>query len=161
SGKMDYQTAENFRDRLAGFLKGYARQLDAKVTAKVLALYAKKTPEIYLPAGSKKEYSDENKNLHTKENWSKNSEMSGRRTMNGATVYNDINKVFADRNALVQNLKNDPLIKLFASLREAYMKNTNDQYNTYQTQIDELQKTYMGQQMSTDKDKTFFPDANS
>lgn len=161
SGKMDSQTAENFRDRLSGFYKDYDGELDAKVTAKVLALYAKKTPETFLPAGFKNEYSDENKNLYTIENWSKNSVISGRGTMNGATVYNDINKVFADRNALVQNLKNDPLIKLFASLREAYMKNTNDQYNTYQTQIDELQKTYMGQQMSTDKDKTFFPDANS
>lgn len=161
SGKMDSQTAENFRDRLSGFYKDYDGELDAKVTAKVLALYAKKTPETFLPAGFKNEYSDENKNLYTIENWSKNSVISGRGTMNGATVYNDINKVFADRNALVQNLKNDPLIKLFASLREAYMKNTNDQYNTYQTQIDELQKTYMRQQMSTDKDKTFFPDANS
>ncbi len=161
SGKMDSQTAENFRDRLSGFYKDYDGELDAKVTAKVLALYAKKTPENFLPPGFKNEFSDENKNLFTIENWSKNSVISGRGTMNGATVYNDINKVFADRNALVQNLKNDPLIKLFASLREAYMKNTNDQYNTYQTQIDELQKTYMGQQMSTDKDKTFFPDANS
>ncbi len=161
SGKMDSQTAENFRDRLSGFYKDYDGELDAKVTAKVLALYAKKTPENFLPPGFKNEYSDENKNLFTIENWSKNSVISGRGTMNGATVYNDINKVFADRNALVQNLKNDPLIRLFASLREAYMKNTNDQYNTYQTQIDELQKTYMGQQMSTDKDKTFFPDANS
>ena len=161
SGKMDSQTAENFRDRLSGFYKDYDGELDAKVTAKVLALDAKKTPENFLPPGFKNEYSDENKNLFTIENWSKNSVISGRGTMNGATVYNDINKVFADRNALVQNLKNDPLIKLFASLREAYMKNTNDQYNTYQTQIDELQKTYMGQQMSTDKDKTFFPDANS
>ena len=161
SGKMDSQTAENFRDRLSGFYKDYDGELDAKVTAKVLALYAKKTPENFLPPGFKNEFSDENKNLFTIENWSKNSVITGRGTMNGATVYNDINKVFADRNALVQNLKNDPLIKLFASLREAYMKNTNDQYNTYQTQIDELQKTYMGQQMSTDKDKTFFPDANS
>lgn len=161
SGKMDSQTAENFRDRLSGFYKDYDGELDAKVTAKVLALYAKKTPENFLPPGFKNEYSDENKNFFTIENWSKNSVISGRGTMNGATVYNDINKVFADRNALAQNLKNDPLIKLFASLREAYMKNTNDQYNTYQTQIDELQKTYMGQQMSTDKDKTFFPDANS
>lgn len=161
SGKMDTKTADGFRDRLSGFYKDYDGELDAKVTAKVLALYAKKTPENFLPPGFKNEFSDENKNLYTIENWSKNSVISGRGTMNGATVYNDINKVFADRNALVQNLKNDPLIKLFASLREAYMKNTNDQYNTYQTQIDELQKTYMGQQMSTDKDKTFFPDANS
>lgn len=161
SGKMDTKTADGFRDRLSGFYKDYDGELDAKVTAKVLALYAKKTPETFLPAGFKNEYSDENKNLYTIENWSKNSVISGRGTMNGATVYNDINKVFADRNALVQNLKNDPLLKLFASLRDAYMKNSNDQYNTYQTQIDDLQKTYMGQQMATDKDKTFFPDANS
>ncbi|MBF6611378.1 MAG: S46 family peptidase [Chryseobacterium sp.] len=161
NGKMDTKTADAFRDRLSGFYKDYDGELDAKVTAKVLALYAKKTPETFLPAGFKNEYSDENKNLYTIENWSKNSVISGRGTMNGATVYNDINKVFADRNALVQNLKNDPLLKLFASLRDAYMKNSNDQYNTYQTQIDDLQKTYMGQQMATDKDKTFFPDANS
>ena len=161
SGKMNTKTADGFRDRLSGFYKDYDGELDAKVTAKVLALYAKRTPETFLPSGFKNEYSDESKNLFTIENWSKNSVITGRGTLIGATVYNDINKVFADRNALVQNLKNDPLIKLFSSLRDAYMKNTNDQYNTYQTQIDELQKTYMAQQMATDKEKTFFPDANS
>src|SRR5690606_21357414 len=77
SGKMDSQTAENFRDRLSGFYKDYDGELDAKVTAKVLALYAKNTPETFLPAGFKNEYSDENKNLYTIENWSKNSVISG------------------------------------------------------------------------------------
>ena len=81
--------------------------------------------------------------------------------MNGATTYSDINKVFADQNALVQNLKNDPLMKLFSALREGYMTSTDGKVSSLQQQIDANQKKFMAQQMETDKDRKFFPDANS
>ncbi len=161
SGKMDAKTADNFKNRLASFYKDYDGELDAKVTAQILALYAQKTPEQFLPAGFKQQYSDEAKNLTQIENWSKNSVITGRGTINGATVYSDINKVFADQNALAQNIKKDPLVNLFNELRTAYMSTTDAKYTSYQTQIDALQKKYMAQQMETDKDRKFFPDANS
>lgn len=160
SGKMDARTLESFKNRMNSFYKDYDGELDAKVTAKVLALYANRVPAHYLPAGFEK-FKDVNQNLNTIEEWSKNSVITGRGTLNGATVYSDLNKVFADQKALVQNLKKDPLMQLFTSMREAYMKNTDQKFNEYQSQIDALQKKYMAQQMETDKDRKFFPDANS
>lgn len=160
SGKMDAKTLESFKNRMNSFYKDYDGELDAKVTAKVLALYANRVPAQYLPAGFEK-FKDVNQNLNTIEEWSKNSVITGRGTLNGATAYSDLNKVFADQKALVQNLKKDPLMQLFTSMREAYMKNTDPKYNEYQSQIDALQKKYMAQQMETDKDRKFFPDANS
>ena len=160
SGKMDAKTLESFKNRMNSFYKDYDGELDAKVTAKVLALYANRVPAQYLPAGFEK-FKDVNQNLKTVEEWSKNSVITGRGSLNGATAYSDLNKVFADQKALVQNLKRDPLMQLFTSMREAYMKNTDPKYNQYQSQIDALQKKYMAQQMETDKDRKFFPDANS
>lgn len=160
SGKMDAKTADNFKARLAAIYKDYDAVLDAKVTAKLLALYANKTPKQFLPAGFE-QYKDENQNLKTIEELSKNSVITGRGTLNGATTYSDINKVFADQNALVQNLKKDPLMKLFSTLREHYIATTDAKVTSYQQQIDVLQKKFMAQQMETDKDRKFFPDANS
>lgn len=160
SGKMDAKTADNFKARLSGIYKDYDAVLDAKVTAKLLALYANKTPKQFLPAGFE-QYKDENQNLKTIEELSKNSVITGRGTLSGATTYSDINKVFADQNALVQNLKNDPLMKLLTAFREQYMASTDGKVTEYQEQIDALQKKFMAQQMETDKDRKFFPDANS
>lgn len=41
------------------------------------------------------------------------------------------------------------------------MTKADPQFMSLQTKIDALQKTYMAQQMATDKDRKFFPDANS
>lgn len=160
AGKMDAKTADNFKSRLAGIYQNYDGELDAKVTAKLLALYTNKTQQQFLPAGFD-QYKNENTNLSTIEKWSKNSVITGRGTLNGATTNSDIDKVFADQNALVKNLKSDPLMKLFTDFRETYMKTTDAQFTDYQNQIDVLQKKYMAQQMETDKDRVFFPDANS
>lgn len=159
-GKMDAKTLENFKNRLAEIYKNYDPELDAKVTAKVLALYANRVKPEFLPAGFD-QYKDVNRNLQTIEELSKNSVITGRGTLNGATAYSGLDKVFADPNALVQNLKNDPLMKLFTSMRETYLGKTDGKYAEYQKQIDVLQKIYMAQQMETDKDRTFYPDANS
>ncbi|MEC5158187.1 S46 family peptidase [Chryseobacterium sp. MP_3.2] len=160
SGKLDAKATETFKNRLAGIYKDYDPVLDAKVTAKLLALYANKTPVKFLPADFE-QYKNESQNLVTIEKLSKNSVITGRGMINGATTYTDINKVFADPNALVQNLKNDPLMKLFAAMRENYMKTTDGPNNEIQEKIDVLQKKYMAQQMETDKERKFFPDANS
>ena len=160
AGKMDAKTLENFKNRLAEIYKNYDPELDAKVTAKVLALYANRVKPEFLPAGFD-QYKDVNRNLQNIEELSKNSVITGRGTFNGATAYSGLDKVFADPNALVQNLKNDPLMKLFTAMREYYLGKTDGKYAEYQKQIDVLQKKYMAQQMETDKDRTFYPDANS
>ncbi len=160
AGKMDAKTFNSFKERMEGFYKDYDGTLDAKVTGKLLSLYVNKNSANFIPAGFEK-FKDENVALQTIENLSKNSVITGRGNLNGATVYSDINKIFADQNTLVQNLKNDPLLQLFAQFREHYLKNTEGKYAALQSQIDTHQKKFMAQQMETDKDRKFFPDANS
>lgn len=160
NGTSSQKSLDNLKSRLSEIYKDYESGLDAKVTAKVLALYANKTPQQFLPSGFEN-YKDVNQNISTIENWAKNSVITGGGTVNGATVYSDINKVFADQNTLVKALKNDPLIQLYANLKNTYVKTTQDKVTAYQTEIDALQKTFMAQQMETDKERKFFPDANS
>ncbi len=160
AGKMDAKALEAFKTRLSNIYKNYDGELDAKVTAKLLALYANNTPSQFLPAGFDK-YKDVNSNLIVIENLSKNSVISGRGSINGANAQTDINKVFADQNALVQNLKNDPIMILFGNMKDTYTKTTEPKVSALQADIDALQKTFMAQQMETDKDRKFFPDANS
>ena len=160
AGKMDAKTLSSLKKRLSNIYKNLDAELDAKVTAKVLALYANKTPNQFLPAGFE-QYKDVNVNLVNIEQLSKNSIITGRSAINGATADKDIEKVFADQNALINNLKNDPLIQLFSKLRDTYIATTDGKVTALQNDIDALQKKFMAQQMETDKDRKFFPDANS
>ena len=160
NGTSSQKSLDQLKSRLSEIYKDYESGLDAKVTAKVIALYANKTPQQFLPAGFEN-YKDVNQNISTIENWAKNSVVIGSGKVNGATVYSDINKVFADQNALVQALKKDPVVQLYASIKGTYVKTTHEKVTSLQTEIDALQKQFMAQQMETDKDRKFFPDANS
>lgn len=160
AGKINDQTLTAFKNRLSGIYKDYDGELDAKVTAQLLALYADKTPAKFLPSNFN-ELKDVNKNIATVENWSKKSVITGRGSLNGANATKDIDKVFANPAELIKNLKNDPIIQLTSAMKEAYMTTTDAKYLELQAQIDVLQKKFMAQQMETDKDRKFFPDANS
>ena len=160
NGTSSQKSLDQLKSRLSEIYKDYESGLDAKVTAKVVALYANKTPQQFLPAGFEN-YKDVNQNISTIENWAKNSVVMGSGKVNSATIYSDINKVFADQNALVQALKKDPVVQLYASIKGTYVKITQEKVTSYQTEIDALQKQFMAQQMETDKDRKFFPDANS
>lgn len=159
-GKINDQNLSAFKKRLSSTYKDYSGELDAKVTAQLLALYANKTPEQFLPANFS-QLKDADKNLDTVENWSKKSVVTGRGMMNGATAISDIDKVFANPAELIKNLKNDPIIQWTAAIKNTYLTKTEGKYAELQSQIDVLQKKFMAQQMETDKDRKFFPDANS
>lgn len=159
SGSANQDYTNSFKKTLTNFYKNYDGELDAKVTAKLLALYAEKTPQDFLPNGFQ-QFSEVNKNLQTIENWSKNSIISGRKALDGAFINQDIDKVFASPQ-LVATLKNDPFYQLALTLGSIYAQKTYPQLSQLQNQIDALQKKYMKLQMDTDKEKKFFPDANS
>ena len=159
-GKINDQNLSAFKNRLTSTYKDYSGELDAKVTAQLLALYANKTPEQFLPANFS-QLKDADKNLDTVENWSKKSIVTGRGMINGATAISDIDKVFANPAELIKNLKNDPIIQWTAAIKNTYLTKTEGKYAELQSQIDVLQKKFMAQQMETDKDRKFFPDANS
>ncbi|SFI73267.1 Peptidase S46 [Kaistella treverensis] len=160
AGKMTDQAMTAFKNRLTNIYKDYSGELDAKVTAELLALYAAKTPEKFLP-NNFSQLKDVNRNLEIVEGWSKNSVVTGRGSINGATTISNIDKVFENPKELIKNLKNDPIIQWASAMREAYMTTTDGKYAELQTKIDALQTKFMTQQMATDKDRKFFPDANS
>lgn len=160
AGKLDEKGITSFKKRLASFYKDYNAELDAKVTAKLLALYANKTAPQFLPAGFA-EFKDENQNIISFEKLSKNSVITGRSNVNGASLSENIDKAFSNQENLIKTIKKDPVYELFINMRNTYMKSADPQFTFLQTQIDALQKKYMAQQMETDKDRKFFPDANS
>jgi len=130
------------------------------MTAKLLALYAEKVPAVYLPSGFDK-YKNVNQNLELVENWSKNSVLTGRKNLNGLNISSDTEKVLDNPAELIKALKNDPIISLYKEIRDTYLQKVEPKYTQYQAEIDALQKRYMAAQMNTDKERKFFPDANS
>ena len=162
-GRADAQYLNRLKSYLKSFYKDYDAQLDAQVTAKLLVLYGDKTPKEYLPSSFKNDFKSSNQDaiLESMEWFSANSIITGRKALNGSTVYSDIDKVFSNQQALLEVLEKDPFITLVRDLKAVYSRTTDVNFAQYQTQIDALQKTFMAQQMETDKDRKFFPDANS
>jgi len=160
AGRMDEKGTAAFKNKVTAFYKDYSAELDAKVTAKLLALYANKTAPQFLPAGFEK-YKNESQNIPEIESISKNSVITGRSEVNGASLSGDIDKAFSNQDKLIKTIKKDPVYQLFMSIKETYLKTADPQFASLQMKIDALQKKYMAQQMSTDKDRKFFPDANS
>lgn len=160
AGRMDEKGTTAFKNKLTSFYKDYSAELDSKVTAKLLALYANKTDAQFLPAGFDK-YKNEAQNITGFEELSKNSIITGRSQVNGATLNGDIEKAFSNQDKLIKTIKKDAVYQLFMSIKDTYMKTADPQFTSLQTKIDALQKKYMAQQMATDKDRKFFPDANS
>ena len=159
ANKMSPDLQERYANVLSDFYKNFDGELDAKVTAKVLALYQQKNNAAFLPANFS-QYADATKNLSTFENLSKNSIISGRGNLNGKTAYTDLNGILNDPNFITE-IKKDPFYILANDMKSAYLSKVDGKFIEYQSQIDALQKTYMAQLMETDKDRKFFPDANS
>ncbi|MEC5394964.1 S46 family peptidase [Bergeyella sp. RCAD1439] len=160
TGTLTPQNLESLKKKLSSIYKNYDGALDAKVTAKVMALYAHRTPSSFLPVGFQ-EFKDEAVNLETFEAWSKNSVVTGRASINGVTAHENIDKVFENPTELKKRLNQDPLIGTMLMLRKKYEETTQGKYTDLQNEINVWQKTYMAQQMETDKERKFFPDANS
>ncbi|WP_392436686.1 S46 family peptidase [Cruoricaptor ignavus] len=159
SGKLDAETLNNLKSRLKRIYRNYDAELDAKVTAKLLALYANQIPQQFLPQNFA-QYKDENRNLQAIEEMSKNSVITGRTSLNGISATDDLDRFLANP-SLLQNLQNDPLIKLSAEIKNNYLQTTEPKFAALQNEIDALQKKFMAEQMATDKERQFFPDANS
>jgi uncharacterized protein (DUF4415 family) len=59
------------------------------------------------------------------------------------------------------DLKNQPLIKLYNDLLKTYQTQVQGKLNEIQNRINKLQRTFMQAQMDVFKEKKFYPDANS
>jgi hypothetical protein len=141
AGRMDEKATTSFKNRLTSFYKDYSAELDAKVTAKLLALYANKTAPQFLPAGFDK-YKNEAQNIQTIEDASKNSIITGRTEVNGASTAKDIEKAFSNQDKLIKTLKKDPIYQIYVNLRETYMKTADPQFTSLQVKLMLCRKHY-------------------
>jgi len=148
---------EGFRNRLKpfleGFYKNYRPEIDQKVFAALMEMYAN-ADIIEGAKGNIKNIAIENGGY---ENLAKvlfeNSFITNEASMKKILE--------ADSKTALEAIKNDPLSKLAKELSDAYDANVADNYNNIDTKIKDLQRIYMAGQMDVFSEKRFFPDANS
>ncbi|PIE50803.1 MAG: serine protease [Flavobacteriales bacterium] len=158
-GTITDQIKQRYANYLAKFYKNYDAQLDAKVTAKVLALYQNKNKTEFLPQNFG-QFADAKQNLTTMENWSKNSIITGSKDLNGNNVNGNLMNLFHDAD-FIPTLKKDQFYQLALAMKKAHETKVSKPYKAYKSKINALQKKYIAQLMKTDKNRKFFPDANS
>lgn len=146
---------DGYKNRLTSHLKGlyknYDSDLDEEVSLALIELYQKDVPSKFLP--------EEGISIDAKT--FKNSFITGQKDINSANVLEDVDKAFADNDALLEALKTDPLVREIGKVRDAYEEKVSSKYLEIQSQLSQLQRTYMKAQLEAFPDKKFFPDANS
>lgn len=150
--------AQSFTDRknntvssLEGTYKDYSKQVDEKVFEQLIALYAEKSPEQFLPDMLKGTNTQElTQNVYT------NSKL---------TSYNGVKELLNTSNEpeeIIKALNADPGYELIKAMMQAYIEKVAPKYEELTLELDALQRTYMkGILELSPKDARIFPDANS
>ncbi|MDR2825055.1 MAG: S46 family peptidase [Prevotellaceae bacterium] len=160
AGKTNENYISNIKNRLSIFYKNYDKTLDAQVTAKLLSIYAQKIPTEFLPDNFFI-YKNEKFNFSEIKNLEKKSIITGDKKFARIAVNQDINAAFNDTKKLAKELGKDPFINLLEKIQNVYYDKVDKNHHDNQLKISTLQKQYMAQQIATDTQRKFFPDANS
>lgn len=145
-----------FNDRkknlLAGFetlYKDFNATVDEKVYEQLIALYAKKSPQQFLPESIK--------NI--------NPETSAKTifTTSKLTSYDGMKELMqGDAKSVIEKMNQDPAYQLVKTIADAYNKNVAPKYDEYNLKNSALQRSYMkGILELSPKSARIFPDANS
>src|SRR5690606_5381507 len=137
---------QSFTDRknnlLAGmesFYANYNNDVDRDVFGKIVALYAKNSPQQFVPAGLKnadlQKLTDE---IYTN---SKLTNIEGIR-----------NLLSGDAATVLKNMNNDPAFKFVKEATDMYFDNVADKYEELNLNISALQRTYMKALLELEKD---------
>lgn len=136
---------------LAGLYKDYDANLDEEVSLALIDLYKKNVPVNLLPSTL----------IEINSQTFKNSVLTGNKTVNGASFVTDTERAFADDEALLTALANDPLVQQIGLIKDAYEEKVSPNYTSIQNQLNQLQRSYMQAQLEVFPERKFFPDANS
>lgn len=145
-----------FNDRKNNLIKGfealykdYNAQVDEKVFEKLIAIYAKKSPQQFLPE-SVKNLNVENTTVTLFKN-SKLTSINGlKELLNG------------DAKTVLEKVNQDPAFALVKTISDAYNKNVAPKYDELNLKNVALQRTYMKAILElSPKSARIFPDANS
>lgn len=151
-GELTEDNKLEIKNRIKAIYRDFDPTLDLKVTAGIFEYYTRNTPKEFL-ANDFARYTDTNTSLPLFHKWATKS----------VVVNNDttlLDALFRDNRTLVAKIRNDKFVDMYSRFLQVYNDNCLDNNKKIQNRLNDLQKRYMAQQMTTDKDKVFFPDAN-
>ena len=146
-----------FKARVVPFLEGFYKDYDASIDKEVFAalteLYATNIDNKYTPGA-----------LESGTSVAVNYKFLADDTYD-ATQFTSKDEMMGILNSspkdAVKKIKSDPVYQLSSEWKQIYDKEVAAPYNSYNTQIDSLQRIYMKALMETFPEKRFYPDANS
>lgn len=151
-GELTEDNKLEIKNRIKAIYRDFDPALDLKVTAGIFEYYTRNTPKEFL-ANDFARYTDTNTSLSLFHKWATKS----------VVVNNDttrLDALFGDNRTLVAKIRNDKFVDMYSRFLQVYNDNCLDNNKKIQNRLNDLQKRYMALQMTTDKDKVFFPDAN-
>ncbi len=151
-GELTEDNKLEIKNRIKAIYRDFDPTLDLKVTAGIFEYYTRNTPKEFL-ANDFARYTDTNTSLPLFHKWATKS----------VVVNNDttlLDALFRDNRTLVAKIRNDKFVDMYSRFLQVYNDNCLDNNKKIQNRLNDLQKRYMALQMTTDKDKVFFPDAN-
>ena len=151
-GELTEDNKLEIKNRIKAIYRDFDPTLDLKVTAGIFEYYTRNTPKEFL-ANDFARYTDTNTSLPLFHKWATKS----------VVVNNDttlLDALFRDNRTLVAKIRNDKFVDMYSRFLQVYNDNCLDNNKKIQNRLNDLQKRYMAMQMTTDKDKVFFPDAN-
>ena len=151
-GELTEDNKLEIKNRIKAIYRDFDPTLDLKVTAGIFEYYTRNTPKEFL-ANDFARYTDTNTSLPLFHKWATKS----------VVVNNDttlLDALFRDNRTLIAKIRNDKFVDMYSRFLQVYNDNCLDNNKKIQNRLNDLQKHYMALQMTTDKDKVFFPDAN-
>ena len=151
-GELTEDSKLEVKNRIKAIYRDFDPTLDLKVTAGIFEYYTRNTPKEFL-ANDFARYTDAHTSLPLFQKWAAKS----------VVINNDttrLDALFRDNRTLVAKIRNDKFVDMYSRFLHVYNDNCLDNNKKIQNRLNDLQKRYMALQMTTDKDKVFFPDAN-
>jgi len=151
-GELTEDSKLEIKNRIKAIYRDFDPTLDLKVTAGIFEYYTRNTPKEFL-ANDFARYTDAHTSLPLFHKWAAKSMV-----INNDTTRLDA--LFGDNRTLIAKIRNDKFVDMYSRFLQACTDNCLDHNKKIQNSLNDLQKRYMALQMTTDKDKVFFPDAN-
>ncbi|WP_159799527.1 S46 family peptidase [Flavobacterium sp. MK4S-17] len=147
---------QSFNDRrnntlqsLESVYKDFNKQVDEKIFEQLIALYATKSPQQFLP----EEVKGKDFKALTQEIYSQSK-------LTGYDAVKDL--LTGDAKSVMEKLNNDKGYTLVKAMTEAYINKVSERYEELNSKIAALQRTYMKAILElSPEDARIFPDANS
>ena len=155
-GEAQYETMrQQFLASMQGFYQNYNAKVDHDVAVSLIALYAKGVPAQFAGAEFTQIWQENNKDSRVLTD--KLYAVSGLTSMDKLTAF-----VQQPYNTVVAQMWKDPATRLVMAMRKGYVDNVSRPLADLQSNINNLQRTYMQAQMDVmGNKKSFYPDANS